>query len=375
MEETRKGVTMIPSYFQAQIPEVGVPLKEMNDDQKMYFARQRKTIVGDELERRAFYCIKDVLEHCPYHSVIFSGLHLGFFDPDPSLSKKEKKRAEFDLLGVVKELKVIFYLECKNTFSLKKAVKSTPFKRCFQFLEDFVQVNESWHFVGAYLVGQKPEVCSDCPFYVIDGSSDDEVLRGSFKDWLTRLSHLNSQESKELINANLTNAISSGVGEISFNSCEKKITTSHEKPIKDTDDDNTIFIGVVQVILFCAAIKENRHRPRDAFSYVLEAMDKLSKGDLILLYSPQQKAIMSKDPKRLLLSSSFGTGKSFLLQEKCTEVLKNGDKALFILSFGGWSDTDKDPKKVPSFLLNKLRETFAKFTSGKPQLNKDKLVE
>ena len=80
-----------------------------------------------------------------------------------------------------------------------------------------------------------------------------------------------------------------------------------------------------------------------------------------MLLSPQQRQIMDRAANRLLMSFPFGTGKSFLLHEKCAKLLKEGEKALFVLSYGGWDVRRYGSEVSQSFLLEKLKDLFAAF--------------
>ena len=124
-----------------------------------------------------------------------------------------------------------------------------------------------------------------------------------------------------------------------------------------------IYLQLVENILFFASRRQagNKQDSRRSFQEFVKALDTLSSADRIMLLSPQQRNIMDRAANRLLMACPFGTGKSFLLHEKCTKLLNEGEKAVFVLSYGGWDERRGGSEASKSFLLEKVKALFERF--------------
>ena len=206
-----------------------------------------------------------------------------------------------------------------------------PFEACFDILQGVLNLDDSWQFVGDYVLGKEPAKDQECPRYYLDGSNDN-AMRKSLISWLEAL---------------------------------KKSRLQTETPVSKSSL-GADFLTVVRTVMFLAkGLKENFVDPGNVNSRVFDILEEISSK--ILEYTDQQRVIMARADTRLLLQQPFGSGKSLLLKDKCRKLLADGERVLFVLAYGGWEREARGGsgrEEDPSFLFQRLKKEFQEFKKG-----------
>ena len=157
------------------------------------------------------------------------------------------------------------------------------------------------HFQSKYF--KFSQICDECRPFVLKPESN-------LDDWWTTCKKIATKNQK---------------GPIQNNPPEKKMKTDNEH----SDCDDNTYIRVIQFLLMfsrCSRVKApNIHTRGGASAQLYEDMKSLGNVDNRVLWTNNQFRIIRSISPRVFFNSTFGTGKTLLLQSKCLEVA-NADR-------------------------------------------------
>ena len=87
------------------------------------------------------------------------------------------------------------------------------------------------------------------------------------------------------------------------------------------NQDTSLYINTVQFLLMYMFQREQIFSKTDVAKYTLQAAEKMfDKENKTFFWTKHQKALIQSNPKRVLFTSAFGTGKTTLLKNKAKQL-------------------------------------------------------
>ncbi len=210
-----------------------------------------------------------------------------------------KRKCEFDFLIVSEPLKTIFHVEVKLTYSgteRKRAEEQLQKGRnLFQSEIPFPQ-QEEWKYVGIIYFGfdrrrnkfesSASPYCQELQLFVLGSETD-------FEAWWQEIS--------------------------------SKLTETLSKHL-----NRNSYVQIVQ-FLCCQMYQQKCFTTQGLLNYTEEMIDKISSPEKLFFWSKIQYSLFyDAGKKRMIFTSSFGTGKTVLLKAKAKALLDYGQKVAFV---------------------------------------------
>ncbi len=87
------------------------------------------------------------------------------------------------------------------------------------------------------------------------------------------------------------------------------------------NQDTSLYIKIVQFVLMYMFQREQIFSKTDVAKYTLQAAEKMFDNEnKTFFWTKHQKALIQSNPKRVLFTSAFGTGKTTLLKNKAKQL-------------------------------------------------------
>ncbi len=244
-------------------------------------------LAGSEQEEEVFKKIRRALERLQVKdTVVVNGWNI-------------KNKCEFDFLIVSEPLKAIFQLEVKQTYSKqtrkKGAEQLQKGKSTLQSIVHFLP--DDWKYVGILYFAfdnrgkrfnlSTSQNCQNCQLFILGPETD-------FEAWWQELS--------------------------------SKLTAK-----KSTIFDRNTYIQIVQYLSTQMYKQRDCFTKQDLLHYTEDKIDKISTPENVFFWSKSQYPLLhDRRKKRMVFSSSFGTGKTVLLKAKAKTLLDYGQKVAFV---------------------------------------------
>ena len=284
-----------------------------NSNLKWLIEAKPTDIGGEQIEHWFFDQInsqemKEILKDC----VILISLTI-----KTNLEKKKNFHREFDFLIISWQLKLIIGIEVKRAASkeiLNKAIEQL--EKCHDFLEvgfGDILSQQKWSFYPVIFAGQSEFVSPSNHFI---------SMKSDLKKWL-----------KDLFNGK----------ENVLNSPPSK--RKKENPsTSSSQTEKEILKKLLQIMVFTIHIsRKDLKAPittTNWVQYVTDAITSVSTADNIIFYSNNQLPILISNDyryRKIIIHGKWGTGKSFLLQEKGKILAKQPEyqnRVMYIVDSG-----------------------------------------
>ena len=157
-----------------RIPKAWV---DMNPDEQQHWARYKAIILGDEVERLAFYNFQKVLRQPEFDHL---GIVVLFCVEFIYLDKRDEGRCRnggFDIIIISRTLRLIVHVELKLTLSRRFTIMKKHFNSFSEMLHENFPCGNNWTILNCYgfKCQQNEEICGNCKNNVLNIGDIDSI--------------------------------------------------------------------------------------------------------------------------------------------------------------------------------------------------------